>query len=71
MLRTGDMLKDVMLDILGCRISILMFEYMVVRLHYYMVELHVENASLIKGFHNISTAVVQIHHAEVWKGNSR
>ena len=28
------MLKDVMLDILGCRISILMFEYMVVRWHY-------------------------------------
>ena len=65
MLRTGDMLKDVMLDILGCRISILMFEYMVVRWQ------HVESASLIKGFHNISTAVVQIHHAEVWKGNSR
>ena len=36
------MLKDVMLDILGCRISILMFEYMVVRWY------NVENGSISK-----------------------
>ena len=37
------MLKDVMLDILGGRISILMFEYMVVRWHY-----NVENGTISK-----------------------
>ena len=63
LLRTGDMLKDVMLDILGCRISMLMFEYMEVRRKWKDLQ--------IKGFHIIFTALVQIHHAEVWKRNSR